>query len=135
MRKLTLIAAASALAIGGAGIAMASQGAAGYGKAPGARMAAALEKADSNGDGDITLEEAKAHGAERFEKMDINTDGALSKADRKAYDEQRFAKADTNADGEISPQEMTAAREVREAETVRRQPQVREKAPRRQHSS
>lgn len=121
MRRLTLLAAASALALGGAGIAMASQQAGAYPKTMrGGGPIAALERADTNGDGEISLEEAKAHGAERFARMDANADGSLSKADREARAEQRFARADANGDGEVTPQEMTAAREAREAARAER---------------
>ena len=111
MRKLTLIAATSALALGGAGIAMAQ-----HHGGPGGHRGPSMERADANGDGEITLEAAKAHGAERFAKMDANEDGSLTKADREAHAEQRFAEADANGDGEITPDEMTAAREARHAD-------------------
>ena len=105
MRKLTLMAAAGALAIGGASVALAQKGDRGGG----------MERADANGDGVITLEEAKVQGAERFAKMDANGDGALTREDREARGAQRFAETDANGDGEITPDEMTAAREKRQA--------------------
>jgi Ca2+-binding EF-hand superfamily protein len=112
MRKLTLFTAAGALALGGAGIALASQ----HGPAHnGPGQNGLMERADSDGDGEITLAEAKAHGGERFARMDANGDGAIDKADREARGEQRFARADANGDGELTPEEMTAAREARQA--------------------
>lgn len=123
MRKLTLIAAASVMALGtagvGAGLAMAQPG----GKGHGGLMGASLERADANGDGEISLAEAKAQSAERFAKMDVNADGAISKADREARQQERFAEADANGDGEITPAEMTAARETRAAERAERRAQ------------
>ena len=113
MRTLPLIAAASVLALGGAGIALAQH----HG---GERGGFGMEKADADGDGIITLDEAKAHSATRFARMDANQDGAISKADRKARAEARFAETDSNQDGEISPAEMTAAREKREAKRAKR---------------
>ncbi|MEL7320228.1 MAG: calcium-binding protein, partial [Pseudomonadota bacterium] len=121
MRKLTLIAAASVLALGGAGIAVAKHhGKAHDGQGHRGHQAASFEKADANGDGEITLDEAKAHGAERFAKMDADADGALTKADREARAAQRFTEADANGDGELTPDEMTAAREARDSERAER---------------
>ena len=115
MRKYTLIAAASALALGGAGIAMAD-----HHRGTGGHHGPAMERADADGDGVITLDEAKAHGAERFAKMDANADGSISREDREARAEIRFAEADANDDGEVTPEEMTAMREQREAERAKR---------------
>jgi Ca2+-binding EF-hand superfamily protein len=113
MRTLPLLAAASALALGGAGIALAQY-------SGGERGGFGIEQADADGDGVITLDEAKAQGAARFAKMDANQDGTISQADRKARAEARFAETDTNKDGEISPEEMTAAREQRQTKRAER---------------
>ena len=118
MRKYTLMTAAvAALALGGAGIALAKHGA-------GPHAGPGFEQADADGDGIITLEEAKAKSAERFETMDANADGSLSREDRAAHAQQRFAEADANQDGEISPEEMTAQREKREAERAARRAEM-----------
>jgi len=118
MRKNTLITVSvAALALGGASIAFANHGA---DHRTGRHAGPGFEQADANGDGIITLDEAKAKSAERFAKMDANADGALSREDREARAAQRFAESDTNQDGEISPEEMTAAREKREAERAER---------------
>ena len=69
MRKLTLILSTTALALGGAGIAYANQ---------------ADRNADTNGDGVVSLAEAKAKADERFarrfaqivEKHDKNLNGS-----------------------------------------------------------
>ena len=119
MRKPALITAAiAALALGGAGIALANHHA-----SPGHR-GPNFEQADADGDGVITLDEAKAKSAERFAKMDANADGSLSREDREAHAQQRFAEADANQDGELSPEEMTAQREKREAERAARRAQM-----------
>ena len=115
MHKYTLIAAASALALGGAGIALAQ-----HHGGPGGHRGPSMERADTDGDGIITLDEAKALGAERFAKMDANEDGSISREDREARAEIRFAETDANGDGEVTPDEMTAAREKREAEMAQR---------------
>ncbi|MEL6485767.1 MAG: hypothetical protein AAFQ13_01295 [Pseudomonadota bacterium] len=118
MRKNTLITVSvAALALGGASIAFANHGA---DHRTGRHAGPGFEQADANGDGIITLDEAKAKSAERFAKMDANADGALSREDREARAAQRFAESDTNQDGEISPEEMTVAREKREAERAER---------------
>ena len=122
MRKSTLMTAAvAALALGGAGIALANHSAdhgANHRAGPG------FEQADVDGDGIITLDEAKAKSAERFAKMDANADGSLSREDREARAAQRFTESDANQDGEISPEEMTAAREKREAERAARRAEM-----------
>lgn len=119
MRTFIFIAAASALTVGSAGIAMASQPDGAHAKGPRGPMLN-LERADTNGDGEISLAEAKAQGAARFARMDVNADGSLDKADRETMADQRFAKADANSDGEVTRDEMTAAREAREAKFAER---------------
>jgi len=83
---------------------------------PGGRGHERLAKLDTNKDGRISAEEAKADPkfAEHFTKMDINKDGFLDKADRelgmKQYRDAWFAKADTNQDGQLSRAEFDAAK-------------------------
>ncbi|MEO1730649.1 MAG: hypothetical protein AAFR64_07915 [Pseudomonadota bacterium] len=115
MQKYTLIAAASVLALSGAGIALAQ-----HHGGHGGHRGPSMERADADGDGIITLDEAKTHGAERFAKMDANEDGSINREDREARAEIRFAETDANGDGEVTPDEMTAAREKREAEMAKR---------------
>ena len=100
MRKLTLTISAVALALGGAGMAVASH----HG---------GNQSADANGDGITTLAETKAKADERFAKMDANGDGQLDAADREAKRAARFSAADTDGNGELTLAEMTAAREAR----------------------
>ena len=103
MRKLPLIAAASVLALGGAGIALAQH----HGSD---RGGFGMEKADADGDGIVTLDEAKAHSAERFAKMDANQDSAITKADRQA---KMFEKLDADGSGGLSQAELEAGKEMR----------------------
>ncbi|MEM6856940.1 MAG: hypothetical protein AAF559_03640 [Pseudomonadota bacterium] len=126
MRKSTFMTASvTALALGGASVALANHASnhstnhfGGHRGGPG------FEQADTDGDGVITLDEAKAKSAERFAKMDANADGSLSREDREARAANRLAGSDTDQDGEISPQEMTAAREKREAERAERRAEM-----------
>ena len=75
----------------------------------------ALKKADANGDGMISREEAKANPrlAKHFDDIDTNRDGQLSADEMKAFHAQRaaehFKKLDTNGDGLISKAEAATA--------------------------
>lgn len=83
---------------------------------PGGRGHDRIAKLDTNKDGRISAEEAKADPkfAEHFAKMDINKDGFVDKADRELGMKQRrdafFDKADTNKDGQLSKAEFDAAK-------------------------
>jgi Ca2+-binding EF-hand superfamily protein len=58
--------------------------------------------------------DAKGSGAaERFEEIDTNGDGELTQTELKAHGEARFAAADTDGDGLLSDVEMAAARAER----------------------
>ncbi|UYB51229.1 EF-hand domain-containing protein [Xanthomonas sp. AM6] len=80
---------------------------------------ALLAKLDTNKDGRISREEAKADPkfAERFDKMDANKDGFVDRADfelrAKQHRDEWFAKADTNKDGMLSRAEFDAAQSMR----------------------
>ena len=65
MRKLTLTLSAAALAIGASGAAFADH----HGGKRGP---------DANGDGNVTLEEARTHSAKMFERADADEDGVIS---------------------------------------------------------
>jgi Ca2+-binding EF-hand superfamily protein len=68
-------------------------------------------KADTNGDGVISRDEAKAKPRleKRFDKIDTNKDGALSKDEIKAASvkgaDRNFYRMDTDRDGRISREE------------------------------
>ena len=91
----------------------------GKGQAGGNRgeMLQRLRAADTNNDGRITFDEAKAAfpklTQERFSKLDRNGDGVLSMEDRpqggNAKLEQRLKQADSNGDGKLSFEEAKAA--------------------------
>jgi len=70
-----------------------------------------FDKADANGDGKVTLEEAKTviptMTEERFKTMDKNGDGVLTKEDRPEPGEM-LKKADTNGDGKVTYEEIKA---------------------------
>jgi hypothetical protein len=73
-----------------------------------------MAKADTNGDGVITVEELKAGEekmrAEHLAKVDTDHDGKVSPEERKAafekFAERRFAKMDKNNDGALSKDEV-----------------------------
>lgn len=76
-----------------------------------------LRAADTNGDGQVTFDEAKAAfpnlTQERFAKLDRNGDGVLSLADMRQAARgklgQKLKQADTNGDGKLSFEEAKAA--------------------------
>lgn len=103
MRTTILTFSAAALALGGAGAALADH----HGDKRGPMAA------DTDGNGELTLAEVRAHAAQRFARMDANGDGKIDAADREARHAEHFAKVDTDGDGELSPAEMKAAREAR----------------------
>jgi Ca2+-binding EF-hand superfamily protein len=87
----------------------------------GGGMAARLKKADTNGDGMISREEAKAlpHLAAHFDEIDANHDGQITADELRAYHQKQggermknsgamFKKLDTNGDGKISRAEAQA---------------------------
>ncbi|MEO0030706.1 MAG: hypothetical protein RIS94_464 [Pseudomonadota bacterium] len=94
MRKFTLAAAASALALAGT---------AAYFVTP------ALAQMDMSGkDRTITWTDAKAKADEAWTRLDVNKDGKLDQADRDAKMVEMFDKIDTNHDGAISRDEFLA---------------------------
>ncbi|MBL8548361.1 MAG: hypothetical protein JNJ73_00145 [Hyphomonadaceae bacterium] len=112
MRK-SLLALGACLAVAlGAAVAHAQPG--GEGPRMGGGMG--LARADSNGDGQITREEANAARARMFARLDANGDGFISEADRDARRQaaeqrraERFARMDANRDGKVSQAEFNAA--------------------------
>ncbi|APV51205.1 hypothetical protein BWI17_16860 [Betaproteobacteria bacterium GR16-43] len=73
-----------------------------------------MKKADTNGDGMISREEAKGMPrlAKHFDEIDTNKDGQLSRDEMRAFHEKQkgdhFKKIDTNGDGVISKAEAQA---------------------------
>ncbi len=84
-----------------------------------------IEQVDTNGDGNITLDEIKTHKAERFSLADTNGDGAVTaeefaahheakKAERQAKRQERaFSAMDADENGVISAEEHAAFRAER----------------------
>jgi len=76
---------------------------------------------DTDGNGELTLEELQNLGAARFAANDIDGDGALSRDELLAAGQERMAsradrmleRLDTDEDGMISQEEMAAAQEGR----------------------
>jgi Ca2+-binding EF-hand superfamily protein len=75
-----------------------------------------FKKADTNGDGKISKDEAKANAPrlfEHFDAIDTNKDGQITADEMRAFHEKRRAehwkKLDTNGDGFISKDEAKAA--------------------------
>jgi len=71
-----------------------------------------LQQADTNHDGQITFEEAKAAfpriTRDRFQKLDHNGDGVVSSVDMREAGE-KLKQADANGDGKVSPEEAKKA--------------------------
>ena len=125
MRNPTLIAAAIALALSGAGLAHAQmkQDTNKDGKVSNMEKqdrnrdgsVSAKERRDENRDGKVTKKESAEFKKEfeaRFNKADTNNDGGLSRAElkkSKGFDsiEQNFAAMDANKDGKVTLDERS----------------------------
>ena len=70
-------------------------------------------KADTNGDGKITLAESQAAAKTRFDNLDKNKNGAITKDELPSgRGEKLFERADANKDGKVTLAEMqTKAKE------------------------
>ena len=136
MRKLFLAAAFAGTMTGAA--ALAGQAAPPAQGAPGGR-GGMMMRADTNGDGKVSLAEFTAVMDQRFTRLDKNGDGFItademsdmpnrgpgggvmaadadhdgkvSHAEFTALAAARFAKLDANGDGQITPDEMSAPRD------------------------
>ncbi len=69
-----------------------------------------FEKIDTNKDGAITREEARAAHARRFERLDANQDGTISLEEFQTTAERRFARYDLDGDGRVTREEMAEAK-------------------------
>ncbi|WP_404338822.1 EF-hand domain-containing protein [Sphingomonas sp. MMS12-HWE2-04] len=75
-----------------------------------------MARADTNGDGIVTREEALAEAAQRFARMDANRDGKISKDERPEptgsqggrFGGRMLERMDTNGDGVITLDEQRA---------------------------
>lgn len=86
---------------------------------------AMFQKADTNGDGAVTLDEAKAQSAEIFAKLDLDGNGSLTHEEmkeahqkmrvewRKEMAGKRFERMDIDDDGSVTREEMEEAAEKR----------------------
>jgi Ca2+-binding EF-hand superfamily protein len=72
-------------------------------------------RADSNGDGRVTLDEATDFAAQRVEMLDRNDDGVFTESELRGWVDQRittavdrrFDQRDTNGDGRLTSDEFT----------------------------
>jgi Ca2+-binding EF-hand superfamily protein len=108
MIRITLI-AALALA---ASVALCAVAAEGHG--PRGNIAERLKQADTNGDGMISRDEAKALPmiSKHFDEIDANRDGQITAEELRAFHEKRrsdhWKKLDTDGDGRVSRAEAQA---------------------------
>ena len=73
-----------------------------------------FDKADKDGDGNLSKEEAIQAHADRREKhmtkmmmrFDTNSDGAISKDEVMTFVTEKFEKMDTDGDGQLSKEEL-----------------------------
>ena len=119
MKKVTLT------AIGALAVALAAPALASTGGANGYHHGGMFQKADTNGDGAVTLDEVKAQSADIFAKLDLNGDGYLTQQEmtearqkmrgerRKEMADKRFERMDLNKDGSVTREEMEEAAEKR----------------------
>ena len=79
---------------------------------------AVFEEIDANSDGNVTVEELRAHAATRFAQRDANKDGFLSRDEMKQIrsenrSERMLRRHDTNGDGVLDEAELEAANDKR----------------------
>lgn len=111
MKRIIPIALASSLTLGFAALALA-----GPHHEPGSRAGGPdrIQQLDTNKDGKVTRQEARAAAVARFKALDTNKDGVVSQEEAtKAREKQHarraaehFAKMDTNKDGRLSKTEV-----------------------------
>lgn len=117
MRRVTVLLAGTAIAIGLGATAFAETGPGT--KAPGERFRTQFfERLDTDKDGKITKAEYEASRAGEFKAADKNGDGFVTKEEFAAYGDQRrgefvdrmFARLDKNGDGKLDAAELAAGR-------------------------
>lgn len=117
MRRVTVLLAGTAIALGLGAAALAQTG-------PGAKSSGErfrtqfFERLDADKDGKITKAEYEASRAAEFKTADKNGDGFIDKDEFAAYGDQRrtefvermFARLDKNGDGKLTADELAAGR-------------------------
>lgn len=68
-----------------------------------------MMRADTNGDGMISKDEAMAQSAERFAALDTNQDGVLTPDEMTGPGARMLARADSDGDGKVTRAEYDAA--------------------------
>jgi len=102
MRTRTIIlAATAALGVGLAGAAVSAKGAAG------GKM---FQKLDTDSNGTVSLEEARAGQNRWFARLDTDGDGMISREEFQATADRRFAKFDLDGNGEVTLDEVAQAK-------------------------
>ena len=65
---------------------------------------------DTNGDGVVTLDEAKANAERKFDRKDTNGDGVITKDEVLAKVQAKFNEVDADGNGQVTREEKRAAR-------------------------
>lgn len=68
-----------------------------------------MERVDTDKDGKVSADEARAASAERFKRIDVNGDGVITPDEAPAM----FERPDANGDGKVTPDELAALAEAR----------------------
>jgi Ca2+-binding EF-hand superfamily protein len=119
MRRVTILLAGTAIALGVGAFALAQTGPATKGPSAGERFRTQFfERLDANKDGKVTKAEYDAARAAEFKAADKNGDGSVGKEEFAAYGDQRrgdfvdrmFARLDKNGDGKLTADELKGAR-------------------------
>jgi len=102
--KTTVLAATAALGIGLIGAVASAQG------TVGGKM---FQKLDTNSNGTVSLEEARAGQNRWFARLDADGDGTISREEFQAIADKRFARYDLDGNGEVTLDEVAQAKEKR----------------------
>ncbi len=96
-----ILAATAALGIGLAG---------GVASAAGTGSSKMFQKLDTDGNGTVSLEEARAGQGQWFARLDTDGDGTISREEFQVTADKRFAKYDLDGNGEVTPDEVAQAK-------------------------